>query len=382
MFHEYTHHLMKDRDQMHYPKWYSEGFAELLKTAQIAEDSVIFGGIPRSQLSARCGPGYCISGISIKQLMQPNFESENPVYWGTYYMGAWLLTHYLELGHLLKSNGSRSKMREYLLAVKNGEDPATAFEKYIERSPEELQRELQQYLKGKVANIVVRIPNRDLKIVNRKLPDNERSYLLAESAFHSGREESALDYLLRPKKRDAEFQVNLSLSAVLHAHNDKFGTAAKLVEEVESGVLGDPRTFTNLAHYYVDRLEDSATKNVWNEELYRMAVHYARAAIELNPSYLPAYRYLWSAQQQKGEEEEVVRTMMSAYGRFPSNPFLIDSIAFYLADIGRQAEAIPFLRKIIAWSHPGETRSAAVKILKSLDAENQNTLAEETVTIK
>lgn len=380
MFHEYVHHLMRERSNMVYPKWYSEGFAELLATTEIRKDSVVIGGVPEGRLRFLDGSDFGARPLTLAELLAPDTENDSVMYASRYYATAWLFTHYLQLGALSGNSSYGKQTRDYLVAIKNGADPIASFATHFGKSVDEMQGELKRYLRDHLVGFRFDIAPYEKEILRRKLPDSERAFLMADKALDVGNEELALEYLLGSDKPETAWEANLSLAAVLRNHNEESEVAASLAAQVENGEIGDYRTATNLAHYYVDRLQPRVAKGSWDEMLYSQAVHYARSAIALNPAHLPAYRYLWMAQQHKGNNVAAVKTMMAAFQQDPGNLFLNQTIGFYLAEINRPDLAKPFLEKVIAWAHAGETRTAAKKILDSLEQKAEPAIAEDEMS--
>jgi hypothetical protein len=55
LFHEYVHHLLRSSLATRYPTWYDEGLADLLSTADVDDDAVVFGAVARSRVRGRRG---------------------------------------------------------------------------------------------------------------------------------------------------------------------------------------------------------------------------------------------------------------------------------------------------------------------------------------
>lgn len=52
LFHEYVHYLMNRHSAINFPRWYSEGFATMLSSAEITESSIVIGNAPPDYLRA------------------------------------------------------------------------------------------------------------------------------------------------------------------------------------------------------------------------------------------------------------------------------------------------------------------------------------------
>ncbi|MGL6159595.1 DUF1570 domain-containing protein [Microbulbifer sp.] len=368
-FHEYVHHLMRQRGQSTYPKWFSEGFAEFLASARLTKDGVWIGEAPKWRMYAFSGRGAGSRPLPLREILKPDTENYSPLYANSFYAGAWLFTHYLQFGVDYAGKSYDQETNNYFQALKNGEDPLEAFEEHYGKPLDEMQTELNQYARGRLRSRKLTIPQYEGVIQTREMNNNEWNFLLGEKAWVLGNDELAEEYLNEADKKSAGWQESYALLAKIKLHSGDKPAAVRMVEITESAKIKDYRTAANLALYYVKRLRMTKKSGEWDEALYREAVQNAKAAIEMNPAHLPGYRALWMAQRLNGEHLEVSKTMMAAYRREPGNLLLNSSIGFYLASIDRADLARPFLENVVAWSHSGKQRSRAKKILESLEAE-------------
>lgn len=362
MFHEYVHHLMRERSGITYPKWYSEGFAELLASAELREDVVVIGGVPHWRLGAWTAAES--RPLDLRELLKPDYKRGGKRYWNNYYATAWLFTHYLQLGMHAGNPDYKAASGRYLQAVAGGEDPESVFEQFFGKTLAEMQRELQRYMGDDIYGFHFDAPAYDYSIPRRPLAENERLYLLAQKAQDLGNEVLALAYLQKSERHGPGWQQNRAALADLEGHRGDFGVGDKVLEDIDGwGRLGH-LTAAKLSHVYLDRLRERLAAGEWHEQAYRGVVKYARLALEMDPQHLPAYRQLWMAYQYKGEEQQAVQTMMAAYEREPDHVALNAAIGFYLARIGRPESASAFLERVLAWSHSAEVRARAQAILQ------------------
>lgn len=381
LYHEYVHHLMRERSQVSYPLWYLEGFAELLASADIRKDAAMIGKVPKWRLSALDGSGDGGRLLKVEELIEPDYETESSLYWNSYYASAWMFTHYLQFGSLTgKYPSYREAYRNYLLAFSRGEDPRQAFETHFGKTAQEMYRELRRYQRQpRLPAFKFEIPPYKKEIQRRKLNDNERYFLLAEKALDMGEEELALEYLRKSEREQEGWLENQTLVAVLKNHGEDLQSAAAIMEKAEAANSDDYRILSNLSHYYHDRLQALVEEEGWSDEYYSRALQYGQTSISLKPGYLSAYRYVWLAQQQKGEKMAAVKTMMAAFRQDPTSLYINQAVGFYLARIHRADLARPFLERVVAWSHSGETRAAAKKILRTLDQHDASDVSEAEI---
>jgi hypothetical protein len=150
LFHEYVHYLMHRHAAVNFPRWYSEGFAEMLSTAEFTKSEIIVGKAPSNYMrSLALGFGSSVHGLI--DIESGSFSS----------MMAWLMTHYLVLGPESAAS-RRDGMLDYLRRFDAGENPVDAFPKSFGISPEEMQRELVVYVRHATLRgiILPRVPYR------------------------------------------------------------------------------------------------------------------------------------------------------------------------------------------------------------------------------
>jgi len=138
LFHEYTHYFMLQNVPATYPRWYSEGYAEMVSTMRFYSDgSFHIGDVPQdrayqvkrmaqSRLNEMLDSDHTLSGRDAIQS------------YGT----GWLLSHYLNF-----DIEREAKLREYLTALGNGEDSLETARR-IFGDLGDLERELFRYKNG------------------------------------------------------------------------------------------------------------------------------------------------------------------------------------------------------------------------------------------
>ncbi|WP_043319873.1 lipopolysaccharide assembly protein LapB [Microbulbifer sp. HZ11] len=365
IFHEYVHHLMRERSGMTYPRWYSEGFAELLASAELHKKTVLVGGLPEWRLSAWAEN----DPLTIEQLLAPpplaaqNGE-DNSRYWNNYYASAWLLTHYLQLGHTAGHPDYRAATTSYLKAVAAGENPFAIFEEHFGKSIEVIGREMLAYMRDDIQRYQLEIPEYTYSIPRRELTENEQLFLLAAEAMDFDKPQLALEYLKRSEQQGLGWSENLTAMAVIEAEKKNYKLGEKVVEEIgEHGQISH-LTAANLAQFYLLRLQALTLTREWDEDFYESAVKYGKIAVQMGPNYLPGYRTLWTAYQLKGESEDALQIMLSAYHQEPSHLNLNATLGFYLAHLEKDALAREYLERVVAWSHSEDLRARAEALLE------------------
>lgn len=365
VFHEYVHHLMRERSAMTYPRWYSEGFAELLASAELQATGVLVGGLPEWRLSAWATE----EPLTIEQLLAPAAMAapegeDNSRYWNNYYASAWLLTHYLQLGHNAGHPDYRDATASYLQAVAAGEIPAAIFAEHFGKKIAEMQREVLRYMRDDIHRYRLDIAEYRYAIPRRALTENERLFLLASEATEVDKPGLALEYLKQSEQQGLGWPENLTAMAVIEAQGKNYKFAETALQEIGEYGLVSHITAANLARYYLLRLQALSLTRQWNEDYYEAALKYGKIAVQSGPYYLPGYRTLWTTYQLKGDSEPALQLMLSAYQQQPNHLNLNAAIGFYLAHLGQQDLAREYLERVVAWSHSDDLRAAAESALR------------------
>lgn len=144
--HEYTHVLLGYLS-FRYPKWYDEGFAELVSTIRfIKKDTQFVMGEPPSDIVYSRGDGF-----DWNRLVADGWNNESIHRRKAHdaYVQSWLLTHYSMIGNEF---ANYEKFLRYLRAWASGEPPLSAFEQAFGMDADSLwKNELKSYSKRVVA---------------------------------------------------------------------------------------------------------------------------------------------------------------------------------------------------------------------------------------
>lgn len=171
LLHEYTHYFMNMNFPAAYPRWYSEGYAEMVSTMRFADDgSFHIGDPPQSR-------GQVISSLPASRLTEMLDDTRQATGYDLFqhYVTGWLFSHYMSF-----DPAREAKLREFLVAVGNGEASLPAAER-IFGDLNEIQRELVSYKNGPFPGYNVR-PNitSEPVVAVRQLSDEEVAFIDAE----------------------------------------------------------------------------------------------------------------------------------------------------------------------------------------------------------
>jgi hypothetical protein len=155
--HEYLHFLIRNHDPQHYPKWYDEGFAELMASTREIRGNVHFGDVP----SLRAAEFSSSAWLPIlKVITADRYDEWSELNRSKFYAEAWLLVHYLQLGR--PERNFKEDLVRYLEALESGVPPLDAFERGFELDLTRLDRELINY--GRKTLVAYKIPTRTLEL--------------------------------------------------------------------------------------------------------------------------------------------------------------------------------------------------------------------------
>lgn len=171
LLHEYAHHFMSHHSPGSYPAWFREGFAEYFATATV-------DGRGRSTI------GYPSLGrlhtlnqqrwMSFEQLVTASpMELEGERQRWIWYAQSWLLTHWF-----LSDADRYRKLDGWLLALRRGTEPMTAFREQVGTEPEAVMQELRTYQQRGLRYAETTIPALDPEMTVTRLPDSADDVLL------------------------------------------------------------------------------------------------------------------------------------------------------------------------------------------------------------
>lgn len=376
LFHEYVHHLVRERSDWRYPIWYDEGFAELLGSARLTRDRVELGHMhpwrePLLRGSAR---------LSLQDLLEPSFEqTEEPRYWERYYTSAWLWLHYLQLGHLAGESDYRAATQEFLLALDAGQPVAEAFKEAYGASIATFDQRLTRYQRRpRWRGYGLAMPAYQGRISQRALHKNEVAYLLGDLAFQVGRPEAAVPFLTAVDASEASVARPLSLRAVIENHQQRPALARHFLSLALSKQPEDPYVLTNAARVHWQNRAGAVTEAPKPDERAdpaHEALQFAQRAVQQQPNNLDALRILWRAQRALGQLEAAEASMLAAHRQRPGDVRLNMDIGTFLANSDRPERAAPFLQKVLLWDHSAARKHRAKQLLSHLGEDASPDLA-------
>ncbi len=381
--HEYAHHLLRHSRVGRYPLWYEEGYASFLASMSFEDGHAIVGrgGKLRREKPHHLGDDrfgiverYVRQATNIRKHRRAQLDvllgAHTIAEWpeeqlGGFYTTAWLLVHYLEMGHLVGEPDRREAVRRYLDAVAQGADQIDTFHAELGMDQRMLKRTLRRYrarLQLPTRSIGVASADDALPLAERCLDRQDVAYELgmasAENNLHFAR--LAFDYLNGGGADDARALTGLALIESLQGgYDDAAQLAAKALKHNDA----DPLAQVLLAGSMVEGCKQAVScRSQW-----RSAVRiYQHLLIEHETR--PDVRFgLGVAYFLLGELGLAMQHLEQAHAQAPWAPrvSLFLGEAYRLA--GRPEGARSQLRRAARWDHSASWRAKANKALAMLD---------------
>jgi hypothetical protein len=162
------------------PLWLETGYADLLSTLEVRADTLWIGKPPYIRQR-----GLVQGLLPIDALMSLRAYPEREPY--KFFSSAWILTHYLTLGHRRGFTDRRPQLEEYLALLRQGKDQSSAFEAAFATTYPQLSEELARYAS-------YHLPQLDLPLADVSAPPDIRIRPLARRDVKQQIGELLLDF--------------------------------------------------------------------------------------------------------------------------------------------------------------------------------------------
>ncbi len=369
LFHEFIHYLIRERSSIVYPHWYEEGLCDLLAATVIKDGKAFIGQSNTWRHSAVMTRDFRTS--TEKLVSTPPADRDVGYYRGLYTSG-WLMTHYLMLGKLQGAPNYTEGLSKYLQAFSNGDTSLETFEKSLGVTAKDLDKALRRYAaKKEIVGISIPIPEYNAGISERTLSRVESEYSRAELLEYAGKEVKARHFLRKIKPSDDKYYPRvLSKLAIYEGHDNDFDSALGLLDQAFNISKNDYQVLVDAAHLYADYLDELKPKEPWDEKvqsLYDQGLAFAKSAYEHPNKTTEAPRYLREYYRLKHDKLGVVKMYMEQYAYTPNNIELNKEIGDYLAITAKPQLALPFLQKVVAFSHEEEDVKEAATLIDRIN---------------
>ena len=360
LFHEYVHYLANRHSTVNYPRWYSEGLAELIGSVEFRETSVVVGApseLIRIGDPLDSGDGNRFRSTPVAQMI--DLDSRDSPY--GFYATAWLMVHYFLVDSLDEEPQRVAQIQDYLLQVDAGEDPVMAFEASFGISTEDMDARLQAHSDSRDFK-ALSFPRNDYSgSVSRTVLDpDEAWHMLGDFAAEVGQNKGAHHYL---DEVDASSPSPLSLRvkatrAVVYGHDQQFADADVLIEEILESDPSDSIVLGDIAHVYFDRymaIRESDTELA--PQMLDLSLQFGANALRQDPDNLEAIYYLGLALEASGEYSLAAQILLRGYQISPTVRNLNLALARMGLRLGETDVALDFISRVYSASHSDEYRA-------------------------
>jgi hypothetical protein len=232
LFHEYTHHFMKQHAPAAYPAWLVEGYAEYFMTARFKPD-VVELGVTSPRIAWLRGTSW----TPFKEILGRRALTGGRADIVSFYAQSWILTHYM------MSDPERLKrFARYARGVADGGDPVGLMPEAAGVPLEDLPRVLRDHMAALPGRRMARPPSTAGALEVTRLPASADDLILENQRLKMGvpkpEREKALAMI---RERAARYPGDrLAEMTLARAEND-YGDRAKAQALLKQRIATDPR---------------------------------------------------------------------------------------------------------------------------------------------
>ncbi|MBO9544920.1 hypothetical protein [Caulobacter sp.] len=232
LFHEYTHHFMKQHAPAAYASWLVEGYAEYFSTALFKPDVVELG-----RTSPRIAWLRGTVWTPFDQILGRRALTGDRRDIAAFYAQSWLLTHYM------MSDPTRlARLTQYATAVAAGGDPVALMPEAAGVPMRDLERVLKQYMLALPGRRLPRPSSSAQQLAVTRLPASADDLLLENQRLKMGvpsAERPALLAMIR--ERAARYPGDRLAEMTLARVENDYGDRAKAQGLLKHRIVVDPR---------------------------------------------------------------------------------------------------------------------------------------------
>ena len=372
LFHEYVHYLMNRHSNVNYPRWYSEGLAELLETAEFSRSSVALGRptdtfLVVSQVIAALDTSSYFRPLPLRQLI--DFEPDESA--SEFYATAWLLVHYLLIDSV-DDPDRIDQTTDYLLRLDAGEDPQEAFGASFGISTGEMDGRLESYSRSlRFKTFAFPYMPHNGEVSRTVLGEDEVLYLLGDIAVERNRHDAAHYFFDRLEEQSTGSPLAGKAGAqraVAYIHEERIAEGDALVAELIALNSDDPEILSAIAHYSFDRLVHARTNSGPAIDSYlEQAIDFGGRAVAADPRNIEALYYLGRAQEENGDFLLAATTFAQAILVSPTVSSVNLAMAHALVEANQPDAAAVFISRVYSAVHSEELRARLRDVQRRLD---------------
>ncbi len=361
LFHEYTHHLMRQYFPSSYPSWYVEGFAEYLGNSRVEANGIIKYGMPNISRAPTLFQGV---QLKIETLLTANVGALNAEQRQALYARGWALTHYLNF-----ESSRKGQLAKYLDAVGKGKASIDAAQESF-GDLKQLNKALDKYVEGKIPYKLTGAPlPAPAPFAINQLSEGESEAVLLRLKLSRGtlpneREQIAQNLRRLATKYPGSAAVLTSLSeAELDLRNE---TASGLAAEAALKI--EPQNSRALLWKGLSIARPLARAKDYDAAKWKVARSWIVKANRANPDdAMPLYENFLSYVQAGVTPPDIaIKGLAMAVSLVPQEPSMRFSYATVLANQKRYDDAVTVLGPVANNPHGGGPADAARKFIDAL----------------
>lgn len=233
LFHEYTHHFMKQHAPAAYASWLVEGYAEYFMTARFKPDFVEVGVTSRRIAWLRGTNTW----TPFEEILGRRALTGRRIDVAAFYAQSWILTHYM-----MSDPERLARLTRYAQAVAEGGDPVALAPEAVGVPLADLERVLQRYMGSLPGRRMARPPSTAQQLKVTRLSASADDLLLENQRLKMGvAREQRPEVLAMIRERAARYPGDrLAEMAQARAEND-FGDRDKAQALLKHRIEVDPR---------------------------------------------------------------------------------------------------------------------------------------------
>lgn len=354
LFHEYAHHFMLHHFPGAYPRWFVEGFAEFVATAEFQRSRTYLGAIDPSRLDWLANGAW----LSLEKLLRADIDTGEDV--ARFYAQGWLMTHYVML-----NTERRTRFSRYIAALRGGSDPIEAFEPAFGVTPAQFQRELRGYFASGIARYELpQTAQGPAAITMSTLPVEADALLPMVARVRLGVADDKREFWAARIETAAAAHPHTLFSSLALARarllRGDIAGAHTILDALAASNSDDVETQYLLGQTFIAEARDGGDASARMLDARRQ---FARA-YQLQPDYFPTlYAYVQTFPQPL--DANTLAVLIRAHRVAPQVGEISMSLAEALMRSNRHADAIPILQSLVNAAHGGALADRARVVLEA-----------------
>lgn len=233
LFHEYTHHFMKQNAPAAYASWLVEGYAEYFMTARFKPDVVEVGVTSRRVAWLRGTNTW----TPFEEILGRRALTGRRTDIAAFYAQSWILTHYM-----MSDPARLSRLTRYAQAVAEGGDPVALAPEAIGVPLADLERVLKRYMGSLPGRRMARPPSSAQQRTVTRLSASADDLILENQRLKMGvPKEQRPELLTMIRERAARYPNDRLADLTLARVENDFGDRAKAQALLKRRIETDPR---------------------------------------------------------------------------------------------------------------------------------------------